>query len=138
MSFKAGIFAIVLIVLGLVGSGSFATLEAQGKAKQSVRGGGVKVSVVLLEQTSDGTTFQVSMDTHSVNLDVYRFEEIVRLRDGQGGELAPKAVEAADGSGHHRKATLRFVQSEPEAKTMELVVKNVAGVSKRLFRWRVE
>lgn len=129
---------IMIAIVGLLVFGSLASAESQGKGRQSVRGGGVKVSVDLLEQTRNGATFQVLMDTHSVNLDVYRFEQIVRLRDVHGRELFPTSVEGIEGSGHHRKATLQFPWPQPKPKTVKLVVKDVAGVPERLFRWTVE
>ncbi len=112
--------------------------EAPSGPKQSVQGGGVTVDVTLLKERSDAPTFLVILDTHSVNLDGYRFEEIVRLRDGRGGELAPAAVEGAKGSGHHREATVRFAWPDPRPAGLELVVKGVAGVPERIFRWPVQ
>jgi hypothetical protein len=47
------------------------------------------------------------------------------------------AVEQASGGGHHRQSVLRFGKVSPEAKTIELVVKDVAGVKERIFRWSV-
>ncbi len=129
---------ILMAVIGLVGSGRLDAVAAQPEAKQSVRGGGVTVSVVLLKEAGESAMFRVSLDTHSANLDAYRFEEVVRLRDGQGGELAPAAVEGLEGGGHHRSASIRFVWPVPKPKIVELVVKDVASVPERLFRWTVE
>jgi hypothetical protein len=109
--------------------------EAAPTPKQSVAGGGVTVDVTFLKERAEGATFQVVLDTHSGSVDGYRFEEIVRLRDGRGGEMSPAAVEGAKGSGHHREAMVRFAWPEPRPKTLELVVKGVAGVSERVFRW---
>lgn len=138
MSSTRMVLGIVVAVSVLVGSGGLDTVEAQPGAKQSVSGGGVTVDVILLKEQSDAPTFQVSLDTHSVNLDAYRFEEIVRLRDGRGGELKPTAVEGAEGSGHHRKATIRFEWPEPKPKSLEVVVKGVAGVPERVFQWAIQ
>ena len=121
----------------LAGSGRLDTVEAQIGAKQSVRGSGVTVAVTPLNEPGDAATFLVSLDTHSVDLDVYDFKEIVRLRDGRGGEVAPTAVKDADGGGHHRSATVRFAWPEPKPKSLEIVVKGVAGVPERVFRWTV-
>jgi hypothetical protein len=63
----------------LAGSGRLDTVEAQIGAKQSVRGSGVTVAVTPLNEPGDAATFLVSLDTHSVDLDVYEFKEIVRL-----------------------------------------------------------
>jgi len=138
MNVRPAALGIMIAIVGLLAFGSLASVNAQEKAKQSVRGGGVKVSVELMEQTRNGATFQVIMDTHSVNLDVYRFEQIVRLRDVGGRELVPTSVEGIGGGGHHRKATLQFPWPQPKPKTVILVVKDVAGVPERLFRWTVE
>jgi hypothetical protein len=124
-----------MVSLLLSGSRTAVAGEAPTTAKQSVPGGGVTVAVTFLKVRPDGLAFQVVLDTHSVNLDGYRFEEIVRLRDGQGGEVTPVAVEGAKGSGHHREATVRFVWPEPKPKTLELLVKGVAGVPEQVFRW---
>ncbi len=131
----AGVLAVGALIL--VGSES-ADAAASPGPKQSVRGGGVTVDVTFLADRADAPTFQVVLDTHSVNLDGYRFEEIVRLRDGQGGEVVPAAVEGTKGSGHHREATVRFAWPEPRSETVELVVKGVAGVPERVFRWPVQ
>jgi len=129
----AGILLMGALVF--VGAGHPLAGEAPSGAKQSVQGGGVTVDVTLLKERSDAPTFQVVLDTHSLNLDGYRFEEIVRLRDGRGGEIAPVAVEGAKGSGHHREATVRFAWPEPKPKSLELVVKGVADAQERVFRW---
>jgi hypothetical protein len=98
----------------------------------------VTVAVTFLKEGSDGPASRVVLDTHSVNLDGYRFEEIVRLRDGKGSELTPTAVENPQGGGHHRSATARFAWPEPRPKALDLVVKGVAGVPERLFQWTLE
>jgi hypothetical protein len=123
---------VILVVRGPVAA------QAPPGEKQSIPGGGVTVDVTFLKEHGDGPTFKVVLDTHSANLDGYRFEEIVRVRDGKGGELAPTAVEGAEGSGHHREATVRFAWPDPKPKIVEMVVKGVAGVPEREFRWSVE
>jgi len=124
--------AIILLAWGPVAA------QAPPGEKQSIPGGGVTVDVTFLKDRGDGPAFKVVLDTHSVNLDVYQFEQIMRLRDGKGGELAPTAVEGATGSGHHREATVRFAWPDPKPRTLELVVKGVAGVPERLFQWTLE
>lgn len=125
-------------ILLVMGDGRPAMAQGQGPEKQSVTGGGVTVAITFLKDRADTPTFQVVLDTHSANLDGYRFEEIVRLRDGRGSEVTPVAVESAKGSGHHREATVRFAWPEPRPTSLELVVKGVAGVPERVFRWPVQ
>ncbi len=67
--------------LAFVGMEGRLVAQAPSPAKQSVAGGGVTVDVTLLRDRSDAPAFQVVLDTHSVNLDGYRFEEIARLRE---------------------------------------------------------
>jgi len=127
-----------ILVTGLllsIGPRTAGAGEAPTTAKQSVAGGGVTVAVTFLKDRADAPVFEVILDTHSVNLDGYRFEEIVRLRDGRGGEVTPVAVEGAKGSGHHREATVRFAWPDPRPAGLELLVKGVAGVPERVFRW---
>lgn len=125
--------ALIVVAPGPAGAG-----EAAPGAKQSVAGGGVTVAVTFLKDRADTLAFEVVLDTHSANLDGYRFEEIVRLRDGRGGELTPTSVEGAKGSGHHREATVLFTWPDPKPASLELVVKGVAGVPERVFRWPVQ
>lgn len=129
----SGVLLVGLLVA--VGTESPSAAQAPSGAKQSVSGGGITVDVTFLKERSDAPTFQVVLDTHSVNLDGYRFEEIVRLRDGRGGDMPPAGVEGAKGSGHHREATVRFAWPDPRPTSLELVVKGVAGVAERVFRW---
>ncbi len=137
MSLRRIALGILTAAAVLAGSGRLDTVEAQIGAKQSVRGGGVTVTVTPISEPADTPTFLVSLDTHSVDLDVYKFKEIVRLRDGRGAEVAPTAVKDAEGGGHHRRATLQFAWPEPKPKSLEVVVKDVAGVPERVFRWTV-
>jgi len=129
------VFLGILIVLGVSGSMWSERAEAQPGKKQSVRGGGVEVIAELLEEPANVVVFRVSLDTHVVNLDVYSFQEMVRLRDGRGGELPPTTIEGGAAGGHHRSAIVRFAAPDPKPKDIELIVKDVAGVSERVFRW---
>ncbi len=136
MRAMVGFLAVGIILV--MGDGRPAMAQGQSPEKQSVAGGGVTVAITFLKERTDTPTFLVVLDTHSVNLDGYRFEEIVRLRDGKGSEVAPVAVEGVKGSGHHREATVRFAWPEPRPKAIELVVTGVAGVPERAFRWPVQ
>ncbi len=135
-----GMLSVVATIsaLTVVGAGLPVAAQAPPGAKQSVQGGGVTVDVTFLKERADAPAFRGVLATHSVNLDDYRLEGIVRLRDGRGGELAPAGVEGATGSGHHREATVRFAWPDPRPKVLEVNVKGVAAVPERLFRWSSE
>ncbi len=114
---------------------ALAASSPQAKLTQQVAGGGVAVTATLLKDQGEVTAVKIVLDTHSVNLDGYKFDGIAMLRDDSGKTYPVEAVEQASGSGHHRQAVLRFGKVAPEAKTIELIVKDVAGVKERTFRW---
>jgi hypothetical protein len=122
----------------LAGEAGEAVAAASGppaKLSQQVAGGGVTVAATLLKDRTDATAVKLVLDTHSANLDGYKLDAIATLRDDTGKTYPVEALEKASGGGHHREAVLRFGKVGPEAKTIELVVKDVAGVKERTFRW---
>ncbi|MGE5306173.1 MAG: hypothetical protein ACM3TN_22935 [Alphaproteobacteria bacterium] len=105
---------------------------------QSVSGGGVTVKVTYLNpKSSEPPRFSAALDTHSVNLDSYELKSLAFLRDEAGKVYRPTAVENK-GSGHHREVVLTFPRISGAAKRMELVIKDVAGVKERTFRWDLQ
>jgi hypothetical protein len=82
------------------------------------------------------------MDTHSVPLDGYDLRQLAVLRTDQGIELTPNGWDAPVG-GHHRKGTLTFPATASDGqpvlttttREVELVIRDVAGVPERSFRW---
>jgi hypothetical protein len=102
---------------------------------QIVAGGGVTAKVTYLNpKSNDDPRFQVVLETHSVNLDAYDFKNITIVRDDAGKIYSPVGVETK-GGGHHREATLVFPNLSRDANRVELVVRDVAGVKERTFRW---
>lgn len=101
-------------------------------------GGGVTVTATYLnpEETKE-VRFKVALNTHSVDLDAYDFKALSLLRDGTGKSYHPTRVEK-EGSGHHIQITLVFPKPSPEAKRLELVIKEVAKVKERTFRWEAK
>jgi hypothetical protein len=135
----ASVIICVLALSGIVGwttAAHAASSVASAKPNQQVAGGGVTVTAILLKDQVGATAIKVEMDTHSVNLDGYKFEEIVLLRDDSGKIHSLEAVETPSGGGHHREAVLRFAKLPAEVKMIELVVKDVAGIKERTFHWK--
>jgi hypothetical protein len=117
----------------IVSDGAFAA--AASNATQTVAGGGVTAKVTYLNPESrKEPRFEVVLDTHSVDLDAYDFKNITIIRNDAGETHSPARVEVK-GGGHHRTATLIFPNLSPEAKRVELVIKDVAGVKERTFHW---
>jgi hypothetical protein len=132
----------ITIVAGLLFSGLLliggVIAAIASDATQAVAGGGVTVKVTYLNpKGSDGARFQVALDTHSVNLDSYDLKTMTVLRDDAGNAYAPAAVENK-GSGHHRETTVSFAKVATGTKRVELVIRDVAGVKERIFRWDLE
>lgn len=127
----------VIAVAGvLTGAGEvLAASNLQAKLSQQVAGGGVTVIATLLKEQTEITAIKLVLDTHSANLDGYKLDAFATLQDDTGKTYPLVAVEQPSGGGHHRQAVLRFGQVSPRAKTIELIVKDVAGVKERIFRW---
>lgn len=131
------VFVVGLLLSGLLGVGH-GHGAAAFRTTQTNSGGGVTVKVTLLDSKTDGDlSFQVVLDTHSVNLDVYDLKKIAVLRNDGGKDYFPKTVESK-GSGHHRQSTLVFAKMANGTKRVELVIKDVAGVKERIFRWELQ
>lgn len=122
----------LIFSVSLAISGTFAA-AAPGTSR-SVAGGGVTVKVTYLEQTAHESRFSVILDTHSVNLDMYDLKALSLLRDDTGLTMEPTGAENK-GSGHHREIILTFPRPSLERKWLELVIKDIAGVKERMFRW---
>ncbi len=125
-------FVLALIVSALLGEYFIAQAS---DLTQTVSGGGVTAKVTYLNpKTDDEPRLQVVLDTHSVALDAYDLKTMSILRDGTGKEYVPTSVENK-GSGHHRSATLTFPKISANSENVELVIKDLAGVKERRFRW---
>jgi hypothetical protein len=129
---------IAAMILGTLLGNTKSLGGATSSTTQSIAGGGVTAKVTYLNpRSSDEPRFQVVLDTHSVALDSYDLKSITVLRDDTGKDYLPTSVENK-GSGHHREVTLSFPKVSPEAKRLEIVIKDVAGVKERTFRWNLE
>lgn len=107
-----------------------AGVQKDGGKTQEKSEAGVTATVSLLNR--DGTlTFKVALNTHTVGLDRYKFDEIVVLR--AGGKEYKAALKSQEGSGHHRSAVLEF--ENPKAEGIEVIIKGVAGVKERVFEF---
>lgn len=132
-------FLVSLVILYLVGAANIAAgFAAEGLgAPQSQPGGGVTVKVTYLAQTEHEAKFSVVLDTHTVNLEKYDIQSLSVMRDDTGLTMGPIRVENK-GSGHHREVVLTFARPSTERKWLELVIKDIAGVKERVFRWSRE
>lgn len=133
-----GCITLPAVGLAILALGLPAGADLPANATRQAGGGGVTVIATPLPEQGDATRIKLVLDTHSANLDAYRFESIATLRDESGRQYPLQAVERASGGGHHREAILRFARVSPQAKTVELVVEGVAGVPERVLQWTTE
>lgn len=81
--------------------------------------------------------FDVAMNTHSVELGAFDLSKLAVLKADAGAEIAPSAYKG--GSGHHVEGKLSFPTDKlAGAKTLSLILKNVAGVAERTFTWNLQ
>ncbi len=111
-------------------------------ATRTNEGGQVTIAATWLG-SSAGMVFSVAMNTHAVDLDSYDLKQLATLRIDGGREVQPTSWEAPKG-GHHRSGTLTFPATDTDGRpliasgtrTIELVIRDVAGVPERVFAWR--
>ena len=112
---------------------------------QTSSGGNVTIDVSWDGASDSGTlTFEVAMNTHSVGLDGYDLSKLAILRNDRGQEVKPERWDAPPG-GHHRRGVLTFPAVDSSGKpvvddgvkSLELMIKDVAGVSERVLKWEV-
>ena len=140
--------ALALWIYGVPGSVAAGTSQSSQapsavtqSATQTNTGGQVTVQITW-QGTAGNPVFGVSLDTHSVGLDSIDLQELATLRVDGGPEIRPVGWDAPKG-GHHRGGTLAFPATGPDgstligpqARTIELVLRNVAGVPERVFSW---
>ncbi|MCL4303991.1 MAG: hypothetical protein KJ077_50370 [Anaerolineae bacterium] len=108
------------------------TFATQSNDEQSVT---VEVTPLNLATGAASLDFTVVFDTHSVQLN-FDPAALSVLRDDAGREYPVLAWEEnASGSGHHKSGLLRFKAPEQAPKFVEVIVRDVADVPERVFRW---
>mgnify|MGYP005839986349 CR=1 FL=1 len=77
-------------------------------------------------------SFEISMNTHSVELD-YDLLQISTSEDDLGTAYSPVKWEGSPSGGHHRSGVLIFPKLSSRAKSVRLIIKDVAGLPARSF-----
>jgi hypothetical protein len=111
-------------------------------ATQTNEGGQVMIAATW-QGSGAPTVFNIAMNTHAVALDSYDLKQFAVLRVDGGREVLPTSWDAPKG-GHHRSGTLTFPATDGDGKplmasgtrTIELIIRNVAGVPERVLAWR--
>lgn len=131
-------------------AGSVAFAGAPGPSKKLTRtnsAGAVAIDVSWLKpadvSTAKTLTFEVRMNTHSVDLDQYDMARLSRLETNREPSVEPIGWSNPGGGGHHRYGLLKFSSTlpdgspliQPGTRHIEVVIKGVGGVAERRFRW---
>ncbi|VVB90161.1 Uncharacterised protein [uncultured archaeon] len=90
---------------------------------------GIKITATYLPDITDATAFEIKVTAHKNYNDDFKNNSY--LRDSSGKIFQPISYEGE--GGHHASGTLRFPKIE--SKEFELVIKDVAGVNERVFKW---
>ncbi|MDO9066383.1 MAG: hypothetical protein Q7U96_04795, partial [Chloroflexota bacterium] len=102
---------------------------------QSVSGGGVVVTVKPLTLApGQPAAFDIAMNSHSVEI-VEDMLAATVLRDGAGGQLPAIAWDGPGPGGHHREGVIRFAPLTGDPGEVVLIIRGVANVPEREFRW---
>ena len=96
--------------------------------------GPVTVTITPLELSADNWDFEVTLQTHSVDLDMDILKSIV-LRTNESTEIIPEAWDGDPPGGHHRMGIVQFTSASPVPSKFMLLVKDVGGVPLREFAW---
>lgn len=108
--------------------------EPQSNSEKAVT---VQVTPLNLPAGGDTLDFEVAFNTHSVDLS-FDPTLISVLRDDQGREYPAAGWEGAEPGGHHRSGVLKFTAFEDAPAFVEVVIRDLAGVPERVFRWELK
>lgn len=101
--------------------------------------GGQVTAVVDWAGPDDGAEFDVTLDTHSVDLDALDLSDAVLRNDRS--ESLPAQPWAAPKGGHHREGVLTFEGDAAPffdgAKWVELILSGIGDLPERTLRWEI-
>lgn len=119
-------------------SGQASIAPPVGSSTQRNEGGEVTVDATWMGPAA-GPVFDITLDTHSVDLDALDLADAV-LRNELGETLTAPSWDAPKG-GHHREGVLTFEGDAAGflagASWIELVINGVGGLPERVLRWDV-
>ncbi len=98
--------------------------------------GGVEVSVLPLDLYGEDWIFQISLDTHTEELDM-NMEESVILLVGADREYFPKEWEGDPSGGHHRSGKIIFEAPKSQSSSITLKMYGIGDTEERLFYWSI-
>ena len=117
------------------GSASEPSASSELSTQQSDAG---RVTIDVTPLTLSGVTweFEVALNTHSVDLG-FDLTKVGALRCDRGQEFEAIAWDGSGPGGHHRSGVLKFAAPDHPISYVEVVIRDVAKVSERTFKWEV-
>lgn len=97
----------------------------------------IKVTPTQLGPGQSSWKFEVTFTTHSGDLDI-GVADAVTLVDDKGNSFRPVSWEGPGPGGHHISGSLIFDPLTPLPGYVELVIKDIGGISRRSFRWEIQ
>ena len=129
------------LVFGLAIAGVAASGLAFGRelAEQTSRERGVTVRAkpVAVAPGAKSWTFEVVLETHSVEL-TDDLPRTATLAGASGGPQSASAWEGDPPGGHHRKGVLRFAPLAPQSDAFVLRIQRPGESAPRSFRWTLK
>ena len=120
------------------------TVNAGAVSKKDLRRvnkeGPVEVTVLYLNplegEAGDDLSFEIRLNTHTVNLDAYKLDALSVLQVEDGKELEPLGWFEPGGGGHHISGVLKFKGQVPDnARVIRLTIRDIGSVPERVFEW---
>ena len=129
----ARLLAAVIIIVGVT-----IILEANAYERISNRENRVRVDVVPVQlEFGKSAKFEIRMNTHSGDLS-QDLVSVSTLKDDNGREYRPVDWQGAPPGGHHRTGVLEFPTLNENTKSVTLVIRDVANVPERIFKWNLK
>jgi len=127
------ISAAVIAIFGIA-----IAIEANAYERISNRENRVWVDVVPVQlESGKSAKFEIRMNTHSGDLS-QDMVSVSTLKDDSGREYRPVEWQGSPPGGHHRTGVLEFPVLNGNTKYVTLVIRDVASISERIFKWDLE
>lgn len=108
------------------------TYENKSNNQNGVR---VQVTPIVLSANKPAE-FKIRLNTHSVGLD-QDLTVVSELRDDQGRNYKALEWKGSPPGGHHRSGDLTFEELHDTVKEVKLIIREVGGVDRRVFSWKI-
>ncbi len=128
----------ILLMTWTVNAGAISKKDLRRVNKE----GPVEVTVLYLNplegEAGDDLSFEIRLNTHTVNLDAYKLDALSVLQVDDGKELEPLGWFKPGGGGHHISGVLKFKGPVPDnAGIIRLMIREIGSVPERIFEWNL-